>query len=189
MNKLSHELEKQNQLEKGVFVITGIMAAGKSTVADLLAKRFEKGVHVRGDIFRRMIVSGSVDMTPDAQQQAVDQLLLRYKLAAQTADTYHNAGFTVVVQDTYLGKEMRTFIEMIKSRPLYIIVLCPSANVVAEREAKRNKTAYTTWTVDELNDAFHKETPHIGLWLDSSDLTPEETVDEIIRRADSEARV
>jgi dephospho-CoA kinase len=40
------------------FVITGVMAAGKSTVADLLARRFDRGVHVRGDVFRKMIVTG-----------------------------------------------------------------------------------------------------------------------------------
>jgi adenylate kinase family enzyme len=39
-------------------LITGIPAAGKSTVADLLARRFEQGVHVKGDIYPRMIVAG-----------------------------------------------------------------------------------------------------------------------------------
>ena len=41
---------------KGIFIITGIMASGKSTVAQLLAERFQRGVHVHGDIYRKMIV-------------------------------------------------------------------------------------------------------------------------------------
>jgi len=39
-------------LRDGIYVITGIMAAGKSTVAQMLAEHFEKGVHVRGDVYR-----------------------------------------------------------------------------------------------------------------------------------------
>ena len=50
-------------MERAVVVITGIMASGKSTVAEALAKRFAKAVHLRGDIFRRMVVSGRAEMT------------------------------------------------------------------------------------------------------------------------------
>lgn len=35
---------------KPIILITGIQAAGKSTVAQLLAQRFERGVHVEGDV-------------------------------------------------------------------------------------------------------------------------------------------
>ena len=41
-----------------VILITGNMAAGKSSVAQSLAERLPKSVHLRGDVFRRMIVSG-----------------------------------------------------------------------------------------------------------------------------------
>ena len=41
------------------------MAAGKSTVARLLASRFERGVHLEGDFFRRSVVSGRAEMTPE----------------------------------------------------------------------------------------------------------------------------
>jgi adenylate kinase family enzyme len=41
-----------------VYLITGPMAAGKSTAARLLASRFERGVHLEGDVFRRFVVSG-----------------------------------------------------------------------------------------------------------------------------------
>ena len=45
-----------------IIMITGIMAAGKSTVAQQLAERLPKSVHLRGDVFRRMIVSGRAEM-------------------------------------------------------------------------------------------------------------------------------
>ena len=86
-----------------IYLITGPMAAGKSTVARLLAGRFERGVHVEGDFFRRSIVSGRVEMTPDASPGAVEQLRLRYRLAAATADACFEAGFTVALEDVMAG--------------------------------------------------------------------------------------
>ena len=61
-----------------LFVISGVSAAGKSTVARLLAERFERGVCVPGDAIRAMIASGRIDMRPDAGKEALRQLTLRY---------------------------------------------------------------------------------------------------------------
>ncbi|MEV7239508.1 AAA family ATPase, partial [Streptomyces sp. NPDC051020] len=54
-----------------VVLITGVMAAGKSTVAQALAERLPRAVHVRGDVFRRMVVSGRAEMVPGAYEEAV----------------------------------------------------------------------------------------------------------------------
>ncbi|MBA3718523.1 MAG: hypothetical protein H0W87_09905 [Actinobacteria bacterium] len=48
-----------------LFLLTGPSAAGKSTVGRLLARRFERGVHLEGDVFRRSIVSGREEPLPD----------------------------------------------------------------------------------------------------------------------------
>ena len=45
-----------------LFVITGAMAAGKTTVAKALAQRFPRSAVVGGDVFRRMIVKGAAAM-------------------------------------------------------------------------------------------------------------------------------
>src|SRR3954453_16850145 len=81
-----------------VYLVTGPMAAGKSTVARLLASRFERGVHLEGDVFRRSIVNGREEMTPDPSPEALAQLRLRYQIAAAAADSYFEAGFSVVVE-------------------------------------------------------------------------------------------
>ncbi|MFP3916763.1 AAA family ATPase [Lysinibacillus telephonicus] len=153
--------------ERGIYIITGIMASGKSTIAQMLAEQFEKGVHVRGDIFRKMIVKGNIDMTPDYSQSAVEQLKLRYKMAAKVAEMYYNAGFSVVIQDTYLGKEVISFLNEFESKPVYFITLNPSVESIINREQKRNKTGYTTWQVEPLYEVLINENPKIGLWIDS----------------------
>ena len=173
-----------------VVLVTGISASGKSTVAELLAQRFERGVHVKGDVFRRMVVSGRAEMSASPSADAWDQLRLRYRLGAATADAYHAAGFSVVVQDVVVGQVLDEYVAAIRSRPRFVVVLAPRPDVVEAREAGRAKVAYRDGapTVDALDHALRHETPRLGLWLDSSDQRPDETVEEIIERAD-EARV
>ncbi|WP_184539617.1 AAA family ATPase [Micromonospora polyrhachis] len=172
-----------------VVLITGIMAAGKSTVAQELASRLPRSVHLRGDVFRRMIINGRVEMTPETEAEAVRQLHLRYTLAANAADTYFAAGFTVVLQDVVLGADLALLVDTIRSRPLLVVALTPRPEVVALREQERSKTGYGEWTPQQLDAGLRTETPRLGLWLDTSEQTPAQTVDEILARAWTEAVV
>ncbi|WP_435921507.1 AAA family ATPase [Paenibacillus sp. DYY-L-2] len=178
-----------NSEQPSIILITGIMASGKSTVAQLLAERFERSVHLRGDMFRKMIVNDRREVQPHAGDEELEQLRLRYRLAAQSADAYAEAGFTVVVQDVVVGKVLNDFISYVRNRPLYVVVLCPSTTAVSRREEARAKKGYGIWSVEALDEVLRKETPRIGMWLDSSDLTEEETVDEILKRFREEALV
>jgi cytidylate kinase len=179
-------------LDEHVMVfISGISASGKSTVAELLARRFERGVHVRGDVFRRMIVSGREEMSTAPTRVALQQLGLRYRLGAATADTYFELGYSVVVQDVVLGPDLVSYANAIRSRPLVVVVLAPRPQVVARREAERKKVGYRfgQHSIDDLCAVLRFETPRVGLWLDTSDQTPAETVEEIVHRAPAEGRV
>lgn len=162
------------------------MAAGKSTVACLLAERFERGVYLEGDSFRRSIVTGREEMTPDASPEALAQLRLRYRISAMVADAYVDGGFTVVLEDVIAGPLLSEYVALIGSRPLHLVVLLPSAEAVAAREAGRGKAGYTKWSIEQLYAGFTSDTPRIGLWVDSSDQTPEETVAEILSRTTGE---
>ncbi|MBO4255287.1 AAA family ATPase [Streptomyces griseorubiginosus] len=165
---------------RGVVVVTGVMASGKSTVSQALAERLPRAAHVRGDTFRRMIVSGREDYAPDAGAEAESQLRLRHRLSANTADAYAEAGFTAVVQDVVLGERLTAYVDLFRTRPLYVVVLAPSPEAVAAREAGRAKTGYGTWTVAELDGVLRGATPRLGLWLDTTGLSVGETVEAII---------
>lgn len=169
-------------------VVTGVMAAGKSTVSQLLAERFSRAVHLRGDEFRRVVVSGRVDMSPHGDPEAERQLALRHRLTAHTANMYADAGFTVVVQDLFVGASLEPFLEQLEA-PISLVMLAPDVSTVMRRESERVKTGYgDLWSISDFDLKVRTETPKIGLWLDSSQQTPDETVDEIIRRL-AEARI
>jgi len=174
-----------------VLVITGVMASGKSTVAQLVAEQLPRAAHVRGDVFRRMIVSGRREVTPSLEPEAMGQLRLRYRLAAMTADAYVTAGFTAVVQDIILGDDLPAFLALVRSRPLLLVVLAPRPDVIETRERTRPKTGYagSGWSVADLDRSLRLETPPIGLWIDTSEQTPAQTGDEILRRAWNQAVV
>lgn len=165
-----------------VFLLTGPSAAGKSTVARLLAQRFVRGVHLEGDLFRRAIVSGRVEMTPALAPDAVEQLRLRHRLAAQTADAYARAGYDVVLEDVAAGEDLPYFAGLIDARPLHVVVLLPRLDVVAARNEARGHTGYGDFPLEELYRGFAERTPRIGTWLDTSGQTPEQTVDELLAR-------
>ncbi|UED86123.1 AAA family ATPase [Streptomyces profundus] len=180
---MSESERGESALRGAVVVIAGVMAAGKSTVAQALAERLPAAAHVRGDTFRRMIVSGRVEPDPSAGPEAEAQLRLRYRLSAAVADGYAEAGVTAVVQDVVLGDDLSYLVGQVRSRPLYVVVLAPSPAAVAAREAARAKTAYAEnggWTVAALDGWLRERTPRIGRWLDTSSLDPAGTVDAIL---------
>jgi hypothetical protein len=96
------------------------------------------------------------------------------------ADEYARHGWTAAVQDIVLGEDLSRYAARVRTRPVYVVVLAPSAAAMQTTEAERPKTGYGTWTVGALDQALRMETPRIGLWLDISEQTPHQTVSAIL---------
>ncbi|HEY2635908.1 MAG TPA: AAA family ATPase [Solirubrobacteraceae bacterium] len=171
-----------------VWIVTGIMAAGRSTVAQALAERLPRSAHVSGDVFRRMVVTGAAPMTRRPSREALRQLRLRHHLSAAVADGYAAAGFEAVLQDAVVGAELPALVAAVRTRPAYCVVLAPSVATVRARGEGRARTGYGAFTSQDLDRVLRRETPRLGLWLDTSEQTPVETVEAVLARRE-EARV
>ena len=164
-----------------LFVISGVPASGKTTVSLLLASRLDRAVCVPGDAIREMVVSGRADMRPDAGEAELRQLLLRYRGALAVAAVYLDAGFDVVVEDVIIGPMLPKFLELVPVPEVHLVFLDPGAATVADRDRGRSKTGYGGhWNVGTLHDVLRLETARLGLWLDSAELSAEQTADRIL---------
>lgn len=173
-----------------MWLITGIQASGKSTVADGVARALPRAVHIRGGQFYRWAVNGWVSPTGTEPTPEARRLLdLRYRLSRLVADEYAGAGFTAVVQDNIYGPDVDAWLDRVRARPRRLVVLRPAPEVVESRErARRSATGKVAYTRDgpspsEL-DRVLGTTGRSGLWLDTSAQAAEDTVSEILSRSD-----
>jgi len=179
---------------RAIFAISGTQGAGKTTVSSMLARRFERGVHVSADTLQKMIVSGGewplaseTNANTDPQGEAVDQLRLRLHNICLLGRSFYDAGFTVVLDDIIVGSRMQHLLVDLGGVDFMFVMLTPSLETVRDRERQRGTELWREW--EWLTESVERTTPRVGLWLDTSAQTPEETVDEIMRRAWGEALV
>lgn len=145
------------------WLLTGVPAAGKTTVGRLLAEQLGLPF-VEGDAIH------PGEHGPSGK---------RYERVAALLPG-------AVVEDVVLGPWLAWLVERVS--PCRLVVLAPSQGLIERRNAARGKDGYHAWSVAGLDRGLREETARIGLWLDNSAQTPEQTVAEILARAD-EARV
>ncbi|TCO49978.1 dephospho-CoA kinase [Kribbella antiqua] len=177
-----------------VVLVTGMQAAGKSTVAPLLAARLgPPAATLDGDVFYRGVVAGADHITPDPSPEALRQLELRYEASALIAQHYADAGFDFVCSDNIFEHYVDQWFGKLHDVEPHLVMLTPSVESVVERElARGGSNSYRDWqgSSDSLTDAvrafqvYVDNTPRRGLWLDTTGQTPEQSVDAILADLD-----
>lgn len=164
-----------------LYIITGAMAAGKSTIAKALVQHFDKSAHVGGDAFLRMIVRGGAVMGPVLDAEALAQLHLRQDIAMDAVRRFTKAGFTTIYQDILIGADFTRVTTALADLSPRIVVLNPDVATLAQRDRDRAKTGYGDhFPPDVLAEALNRDTERRGLWIDSSTLGVEAVVEEIL---------
>jgi hypothetical protein len=135
-----------------------------------------------------MIVSGCHPPTNEADSEADRQILLRARNAALLIDSFAAAGVVPVFDDVVVRRSHLDFYrQRVTARPFYVIVLAPSLEVALRRDRHREKQVAKVW--EHLDAILRDELRGEGMWIDSSALTIDETVDAILDLGDVSNRV
>lgn len=169
-----------------IIVVTGIQGAGKTTIGPLLAARFERSAFIDADDLHWMIVSGQAWVTGPGEPispEAAHQLRLRLHNACLLARSFRDSGFTAVLVDIIAGERWDHLREELADAPFHFVVLAPDLDTVITRETARGKKTILgpDWA-HYLDREFRDTISGIGLWIDTSAQSPDETVDEIMLR-------
>lgn len=168
--------------EPAVVVISGMQGAGKSTVADRLARRLPRAARISADALQELIVAGG--QWPERREMSVEaerQLRLRLHHACLLARSFAGAGFTAVVDDIVIGTRVDDLLAELAGERFIFVMLTPRLEVVRDRERGRGTSLYEEWAW--MDGEIRTGTRRLGLWLDTSAQTAEESADELLRRA------
>ncbi|TAK74715.1 MAG: phosphotransferase [Dehalococcoidia bacterium] len=165
-----------------VWLVTGIPGAGKTSVARALAERLDRSAVIEGDALRAWVVRGAAwpeGGTLDGEAERQYELAIRNMCLL--ARSYAEGGFTpfldLVVVTRY---HLEAFRGYLRGARLRLVVLAPSIEVTLERDRARGGKTGEAWA--QLDVTLRGELAGLGLWVDSSTLSVEQTVDVILDR-------
>ena len=167
-----------------VLVLTGPPAAGKSTVAALIADRWDLSVHLRADYFFEEFIRRGYQRPWRSESQEQNTTVMRAVTAA-TAE-YARGGYLVVV-DGIVGPWFVNFVtELFLSHGViwHYGILLPTSDVCLERNRSRSVEEQVEWEV--LDKMYGEFTSHLDGYekyvVDAAHLNAEQTADAVYKK-------
>jgi gluconate kinase len=161
-----------------LLVVAGPPGAGKSTVGRLLADGGPLSVHLHSDDFYTWIVRGYVEPWKPA---SLTQNITLLSSVALAAGRLAEGGYLTVVDGVFGPWFLDPWRAL--ETPVHYVVLRPSLDATRDRAADRpGHPLQDLDVVTQMHNAFADigELEHHA--IDSTDLTPEATAAEVLRR-------
>lgn len=165
--------------------------AGKTTITHRAGRLLPRAAQVGGDVVNGMIRSGFVWFMGEPTEEALRQDELCNRNMCGLANNFIDFGFTALM-DTVLADraELDFFIALMSPRPVRLVVLAPGIEVCKYRNANRNPEEQFNYDgYERLEADMQREFGDIGWWLDTSDMTADETADQLVAELTGRAAV
>ena len=169
---------------RDAWLVTGIPGSGKSTIARMLAASFSRGANIEGDRLQEWIASGAVWPSAKSTPEADRQIALNRRNQCLLARSFADAGFVPVIDYVVVNRTLVTdYQRLLAGLDLRLVVLAPGRETALQRDRDRaEKTVAEAWAY--LEDELVRELGGTGIWVDNRYQRPEETLAEILGRAD-----
>ena len=147
---------------------------------------FRRGVHLEGDLIGgytgHFAVRGLVPPPLEADPEGSRQLDLSVRNQCLLARSFADAGFLCAVDNVVVTRErLGQYRRMLRRLRVHFVVLNPGLATALERDRlHEEKTVGDVW--GPLERLMIDELAGIGLWVDSRELTAEQTVGHILHR-------
>jgi tRNA uridine 5-carbamoylmethylation protein Kti12 len=159
-----------------IFILTGPPAAGKSTIAPLLAQRLDRCAVIDVDQLRAMVVQPH---TPPWQgEEGLTQLALGAANACILAANFNRAYFHVVILDVITNETVRIYRRQLEELDHCIFLLLPTLETVLQRNRERGQSL--TDAQVQLLYEWQQRLADVDHRLDTSELTAEAVVDYLL---------
>lgn len=162
-------------------LVTGAPGAGKSTVTRLVAQALNRSALIDAHSVGRMVVGGYVWPLGEPANEAAAQVRLVNANVCALAANFADAGFTPVIDWVVPNaQQLKSYRDALASRRLLLVVLDPGSAVCRERNEHRPPQEQHFFDDYEgLRSSMHSFRD-LGWWLDTSTLTVEQTVQQIL---------
>lgn len=165
-----------------IIFITGMAGAGKSSVARLVARHFQKSLYIQVDELREKVVKGyAIPENGVFAVEVIQQFQMARSTATYMARLYASQGVDVVIDDVCVPSNfIEHYAELFELPEVRRVLLYPKASVVIERITQRGGPMEHIQYVPAIYD-FLVTMPKGGwIVLDSSKWTVEQTAHAVV---------
>lgn len=168
-----------------VVVLTGQLAAGKSTLARGVLTRWPRGMHVDTDAVREQVVSGLAGPL-EWTDETTAQFALSVRSAAAQAAVYHRAGYAVAIEGAIDPVDVDLALTEVGLLDHRVgVVLHPRVEVAQERNRTRTHKRFGPDLLHDVIAALDTDLrtdPAPAGWtvLDTSDDTVEQSLERLV---------
>lgn len=159
-----------------MIVIAGPPAAGKTTVAEMLADKYPKSAQFSVDTIRHFIKGGNIPPweTGDAAEK---QIKLGDAIVGDIVKRYVDSGYVVILDGVYSDEDLEEYRSQFSE--VHGFLLLPPLDVLRDRDGNRDEYIRMPHRLEPLHKAYSEQDNKLFETIDNSGQSVEETVDYI----------